>query len=275
MFKTVAMKQWPEIRARIWTYPVVALTLTLFLQEANSFFLAVIGVFLALDMAVQAGGDDVRWNSFEFIFTRAINRRAYLTSRFLFGLIPLAALGLLYAVFELSELKSIYWALISEPISTGETIKTPFAEASCPGYYTVLAFMIFLVYSTVFFFCSTTRKESSFGSLLLTGFIGTVIYTAITTHLLDRFLFTDGEGLNHLFHEPLFTVLMSALLAVPAVLLFVFSREHYARCELPMVSRTQGGSSSSTGLWLIVIVFIVIILTLFLTMAAPESSPGG
>jgi len=274
MFKTVAIKQWPEIRVRIWTYPVVALTLTLFMQEINPFTMAVIGVFLALDMAVQAGGDDVRWNTFEFIFTRAINRRKYLTTKFFFGLIPLVGLGLLYVVFEFADLKTLYWNLISEPVGEPPIERLPLSDEASAGYYTVLAFVVLLVYTTVFFFCSTTRKESSFGSFLLLGFVGTLVYTVVVSYVLDIFLFAEARGLNSLFVSTGYVSLITLLLTFPATLLFFFSREHYARCELPSVSRAHRGSSS-TGIWLVLIVFIIIILAFFLTMTAPQSSPGG
>jgi|GEM_PF-2583478 len=274
MFKTVAIKQWPEISGRIWTYPVVALTLTLFMQETNPFILAVIGVFLALDMAVQLGGDDVRWNAFEFIFTRAIDRRKYLTTRFLFGLIPLVGLALLYVVFEFADLKALYWNIISEPVGPGKIDPIPLGEEARFGYFTVLAFVVLLIYTTVFFFCSTTRKESAFGGFLVLGFVGTLVYTVIVTYVLETFLFAEAEGLNDLFASMPYVSLIALLLALPAALLFFFSREHYARCELPAVSRADRGSSS-TGLWLILIVVIIIVLALLLTMTAPQPSPGG
>ncbi len=274
MFKTVAIKQWPEIRDRIWTYPVVALALTLFLQEMNPFFLAVVSLFLALDMAVQTGGDDVRWNAFEFIFTRAIDRRKYLTCRFLFGVIPLVGIGLLYVVFEFVDLKTLYWNLISEPVGPNKADYYLLKDPAGPGYYTILPFMVLLAYTTIFFFCSTTRKESAFGGFTLVGLVGTLIYTGVATYLLRNTLFVEAKGLTTLFATPLYVGLMVLLLFLPTALLFFFSREHYARCELPSVDRAQGGSSS-IGLWLVVIVFIIIILVSLLTFSGSQTSTGG
>ena len=134
--------------------------------------------------------------------------------------------------------------------------------------------MLLLIYTTVFFFCSTTRKESAFGGFLLLGFVGTLIYTGVVTIVLETFLFAEAESLNDLFGSTSYVSLITLLLAFPAMLLFFFSREHYARCELPSVGRAQGGSSS-TGFWLVLIVFIIIILALLLTMTASQSSPGG
>lgn len=302
MYAAVINKQWQEIRDRIWTYPLVALFLSVISQQADSVLIAIIGAFLVLDMAVQAAGDDVRWGTFEFIFTRAVDRRKYFTLKFLFGLIPLAGLILLYIVFDAVDVHRLFWTLVSEPVE-------PFLEQfdGGAGFYLLVGLVLLLLYAVVYFFCSTATRESAFSGFLVAGFIVTFIYSLVCAWAVTDFIVNDvpavstaDESYIHLAEgsprdgsesfetyeasagspSPLrylryseFVFYMSILMLLPAVILFFAGREHYARCELPKT--VAGGVGSSTAIYWVILVLLVLFVIMMLTRVDdPSDEPA-
>lgn len=266
MFRTVCIKQWPEIRGRIWTYPVVVLFLSLFWQESNFFFLTIVGTFLALDMAVQAAGDDVRWGTFEFIFTRAIDRKKYLSLRFLFGLLPLAGVVALYVLLEFIDIRIIFWNLISEPVE-----EFAVQEVFGAGYYILAALTFLFQFSLVFLFCTTASRESSFSSYIVIGLIASIVYVLLTAAVTSLILYNTWNSGTEMPSDPPFVLIVSAFLLLPSLVFFVLSREYYSRCEIPDLS--PGESRTAWTSWLVLALAIILILFfLFYMLSATRTT---
>ncbi len=267
MYSAVFSKQWPEVRDRIWTYPIVAATLTVLMlaPDLMSFIISVIlvGVFLAADMAVQLGGDDVRYNSFEFIFTRPINRRSYFTAKFLFGLVPITGIVVSQFILEAIRFRELFWCLVSEPIEPTR----PFGwnDLIVLGEYgLVLVAALFLTYSIVHFMCSMTRSESSFSAFIILGVIAAGVYTYCAAFLVNRWIPLDNTGVTEAGAPPLPILLVLTLivfLIVPGAVFFLIARERYAGCELPL-SVKSGTGTSSAGFWLFFVIIFVLLLAL-------------
>ena len=266
MFKTVFAKQWPEIRDRIWTYPIAALFFSLFWQESNFGFLVVVGTFLTLDMAVQTAGDDVRWGTFEFIFTRAIDRRKYISLRFLFGLLPLAGLVGIYVVLEFVDIRMIFWNLNSEPLED-----FPVSEAINAAHYILISAALFFLFSLVFLFCSAAARESSFSGLLVLGLIVTLLYVAaacaLTTLLLHGTLDLDSNSID----EVPVVLVLSAFLLVPALIFLVITREHYGLCQVPATVRGDERSSPWISWVVLALAILLVLFFLYYMLSATRS----
>jgi hypothetical protein len=279
MFKTVCIKQWPEVRDRIGTYPVVALTMAVLAQQYNTILFPLIGLFLAADLAVQVAGDDVRWGTFEFVFTRAINRKKYFTAKFLFGLAPVAGLAALYAILANVDVQGLFWRLVSDPVADAQPAVT--GEA---GSYVISALALLLLYSVVFFLCSASFRESSFSSFIVIGAVATGLYTWLATYLVALTSRVTGllphandhQWWTGLLSQPLFVLFVSILLLVPAAALFLLGRAFYSRCELPSEVYTGKRSSGGVGWVMLVLFVIVIVLAAFFLMmsTAPQTSGG-
>jgi len=278
MFSTVCSIHWPEIADRIWTYPVVALTLTLFAGEMNWILFPAVGAFLAADMAVQIAGDDVRWGTFEFLFTRPVDRGRYFSTKFLFGLAPLAGLAALYAVFSAVDLKNVFWNLVMEPVGEKALVPNPGA-----GLFVIEAAALFVDYTVVFFLCTTSTKESSFPGFISLGFILTGIYTVLCAFLMSRFFpsaaetgLSGEEAFRAMTRAPLFLVPALALLLAPAAALFLLGRAYYSRCELPSGVQSENDVHRAGWNWIAWLVFFLLGLLVvagILLLSVSKTSP--
>ncbi len=251
MLATVFNKQWPEISGRIWTYPVVVLTFVIFGAEPRSLFFVLVCGYLAIDMAIQTAGDDVRWRSYEFILTRAIDRRKYFSARFLFGLLPVIVVILFYLFLEACDFNAIFWNIISEPLPD------PSRVTAFEGHNLfLLPFSLLFLYAAVSFLCSGSTRESTFMGFAILGVVVTIVYYYFSRWVCE-YISIGHAGADS--HPPAGVILLvfGALHLVPALAFSLISRERYARRELPDDVRNVE-TSSNWAFWLILVLLLVV-----------------
>lgn len=266
-------KEWFEVRNRIWTYPVVYLVfpILIFNPATSIVFLVLIGAWLASDMAIQTAGDDVRHGSHEFIFTRAIDRKAYLTQKYFFGVGMLVAFVLVAALFELLNLRQLFWNLACDPLLDWSVVQ-PYPHVVLP---LVLVGQV-MIFSIVFTLCLPARSEASFSGFVVVAWIATGLYTWVIYAVLSLIMPFGHMPAWDLSTDPRFIAGSTAALLVPSALLLALCRTYYARCELPVVQAASGRRSGASGwfIWIILILAIVLLAMLFLTMR-PVAYHGG
>ncbi len=268
MIRTVFKKQWLDMQGRLWTYPLVAFCFAVLSDGGQRAFtnMAIVAFFLVLDLVNQTAGDDARHGTFEFIFTRAIDRRAYLSMKYFFGVPVLLAFAAFCSAIEGLNLRAAFWNLISEPLVRDGT--TPGAPVEMETVVLGIAAAI-LLFSILFLLVSTTASGSSFLSQNLVGVILFGGYVWLVFFFLSARIggaargegFPAGPG-SHL------PVALAALL-VPAMLLYFLSREVYARRELPPLVARNGRSSAFpwVGIVLLILAVLAVLMVLFLTVS--------
>ena len=256
MMQTVLKKQWMDMQGRLWTYPLVAFCLTL--ASDNPVPILVAAAFLAMDLATQTAGDDARHGTFEFIFTRAIDRRAYLRTKFLFGPPTLIGFILFAVLLEAMDARSIFRNLVMEPLEP-EAAGVPLSA----GAVLVTAAAIVFLFSVVFSLVNTATSEASFFNLNFLGLIIVIAYGGTVVFLYPFLLGLFEVSLPDLMGRPSFALFATAAFLVPSAILYFISREVYARRMLPPPV-VRGGGRNSTFAWVGLIVFILLVLVFFM-----------
>lgn len=265
MLKAVFMKQWWEVESRAWTYLIVALTLSL-ITGPVAFVFIFVGLVLMIDMAVQTAGEDVRWGTHEFIFTRAIDRKRYLSSKFLFGLMMWAAFMVLCVMIAWIQPQIYFWKLLSEHVQI-----TVHELGLSKGILVLAGLNLFFLYSLSFLLCSTSRNETLFALFSVLGGIVTGVYYFVCAEGVRILLFPGSDHYGEHVDEIRFLLPMAALFLVPSGLFFLLSRLHYGRCELPSTIRRDSGADS-WAIWIVGILIVVFIVFILLALMARVES---
>lgn len=257
MLKAVFMKQWWEVESRAWTYLIVALTLSLVIGP-NAVVFIFLGLVLMIDMAVQTAGEDVRWGTHEFIFTRAIDRNRYLFSKYLFGLVMWAAFMVLCIMIAWIQPQIYFWKLLSEHVQASVD-----ELGLSKGILVLAGLNLFFLYSLSFLLCSTSRNETFFALFSVLGGIVTGVYYVICAEGVRILLYPTSDHYVEHVDEIRFLLPMAALFLVPSGIFFLLSRLHYGRCELPATIRRDSGAAS-WAMWIVVILTVVFIVFILL-----------
>jgi len=266
LIKTVFKKQWMDMQGRVLTYPVVAFFFNV-LSE-NPVWIGLVAIFLAMDLATQTAGDDARHGTYEFIFTRAIDRRAYFRMKYWFGLPILVAFLLLAACFEATGTHEAFWNLVMER----SYFLTPELTLASPGVLALAMSAATFLFSLLFGLINTATSESVFSSMNFTGVLLFAVYGGLVLVLMPFLMQVETTGVVALVQNGRFVVAACVAFLAPSVLLYLFSRELYARRTLPGLSERPGGRSGSLG-WVAVIVLILVILAVLAYMLLAVS-PG-
>ena len=275
MMTTVFRKQWMDMGGRVWTYPLVAFCLLL--TGFRPVLLGVVTGFLALDLAVHLAGDDARHGTFEFIFTRAVDRRAYLRWKYFFGVPLLVLFVALVWALEAVGVRDVFWSVIQEPLVPGPAAGDPTQPPLATGMWFVAAASAVFLFSLAFAFITMATSSTSFYSLGLVAVLVFLAYGAVVVwalaHAAD--VVRDATVWPWWAGSVRSAALGVAFFAVPAVLLYFFSRELYARRSLPPLVVLRE-TRSQRSLWLGVIILILLglmVLMVFMTVPAPVDTP--
>lgn len=261
MLSIVFKKQWLDLQGRLWTYPLVAFCFLL--ADRGFAWCGVVGAFMALDLATQTAGDDVRHGTFEFIFTRAIDRRGYLRAKFWFGPPLLFGFVLLVAGLEAAGVRGLFWNLVMEPTSALEpATMIQRGAALSPGLVVLATSALVLLFGLVFTFVLTAESEATFVTLNVLGLIVFGAYAIAVVFAVPHFLGVPWQSPESLVAEPRFVWPAATALLVPAGLLYFASREFYARRTLPQAAARAESRFGAAGCVVLVILGILALLVL-------------
>jgi len=257
MFKAIWIKQYIEVQNRIWTYPIVGAVLCVLAQDKNPIILLILGAILSMDLAIQIGGDEVRNNTFEFIFTRAINRKFYFFVRFLFGASFIVLLAIILYLFEAFNLGSLFWSTFAEPIK-------PIAGFQAENLITFVNIFagLFLLYSVCILFCSESKQESTNTSLAILGLLVTGVFIFADIVLINWLLDLDFRD-----PQPGVTCLVCSIPVIQGGMI------RYARRELPQIVERKESVSTSSGWLLSILIVLIIVFVVFMAYLLTAVGP--
>jgi len=267
LIKTVFKKQWLDMQGRVWTYPVVAFFFNL-LSE-NPIWTGIVAIALAMDLATQTAGDDARHGTFEFIFTRAIDRKAYFRMKYWFGLPILIAFLLLAACFEALGAREAFWGLVMEPVESSLSG----ALSLSPGILAIMIAAAIFLFSLLFALLNTATSESVFSSMNFTGLFLFAVYGLLVLLILPFLFGAETGGFPQLLQSSRFVPAACVAFLAPSILLYLFSSVLYAHRTLPAQEARTSGRAGAMG-WgmviLLILVFLAIVAYLLFALAPAD-----
>jgi hypothetical protein len=268
LIKTVFKKQWLDMQGRVWTYPVVAFFFNV--MSENPVWIGFVAIALAMDLATRTAGDDARHGTFEFIFTRAIDRKAYFRMKYWFGLPILITLLLLAACFEALGVREAFWSLVREPV---DSLSLATLSLS-PGVLALMISAAIFLFSLLFALLNTATSESVFSSMNFTGVFLFAVYGLLVLLILPFLIGAETGGFPELLQSSRFVPAACVAFLAPSILLYLFSGVLYAHRTLPAQEARTSGRGSAVG-WGMVIVLILVFLAVvaYLLFALAPADP--
>lgn len=229
LWSALVAKEWALGRSFYLDYAVITLIAAVVLPAATPFGFAAVATLFATALGARIGGEEALQGTWEFVLTRPVDRRRYVTLRFLLGLLPLCCLAAFFALASALDLHHVFSRMVA-------------SEAAWPGpvpfawwWLAYVSAAAVLCYALTFAFAQRATEPAGAQGVRVAGFVSAAVVLAVVGSLpvfrspLPRL---GAENPDPGPPAALFAAAQAGMLLLAAAAVWWFTRSGAARREV-------------------------------------------